>query len=114
MKPRSAKNKGVRLQNWCRDRVLEAFPALSKADVKCAVMGESGMDLHLSTIAQEVFPWAVEAKNTERVQLWRYWDQCVENAEDGLRPLLIIKSNNRAPVAVVDAEWFINQQKEDK
>ena len=94
--------------------MLEAFPALSKSDVKCAVMGESGMDLHLSAMAQEVFPWAVEAKNTERVQLWRSWDQCVENAEDGLRPLLVIKSNGRSPLAVVDAEWFINQQKEDK
>jgi len=105
--PRSAKNKGIRLQNWVRDQVLETFPKLSEDDVKCAIMGESGMDLHLSEKAKDLFPWAVECKNTERVRIWAAFEQAEDNCPEGLNPLVIIKRNGSAPLAVLDAEFLL-------
>ena len=107
MKPRSAKNKGVRLQNWVRDQILETFPKLTSDDVRPAIMGQSGMDINLSPAAQEVFPWAVEAKNTERVRIWDAFDQAEDNCPEGLNPLVIIKRNGSAPLAVLDAEFLL-------
>ena len=107
MKPRSAKNKGVRLQNWVRDQILETFPKLTSDDVRPAIMGQSGMDINLSSEAQQIFPWAVECKNTERVRVWDAFDQAEENCPEGLNPLVIIKRNGSAPLAVLDAEFLL-------
>ena len=48
MKPRSAKNKGKRLQNQVRDLILEKFQQLEEDDVRSTTMGDSGEDVLLS------------------------------------------------------------------
>jgi hypothetical protein len=48
MKPRSAKNKGKRLQNAVRDMILENFTQLEPDDVVSTLMGDSGTDIKLS------------------------------------------------------------------
>ena len=45
MKPRSAKNKGKRLQNKVRDLILEKFNQLEPDDVRSITMGDSGEDI---------------------------------------------------------------------
>ena len=45
MKPRSAKNKGKRLQNKVRDLILEKFNTLEPDDVRSITMGDSGEDI---------------------------------------------------------------------
>ena len=47
MKPRSAKNKGKRLQNKIRDLILEKFDTLEPDDVRSITMGDSGEDILL-------------------------------------------------------------------
>ena len=47
MKPRSAKNKGKRLQNKVRDLILEKFNKLETDDVRSITMGDSGEDILL-------------------------------------------------------------------
>lgn len=102
MKPASAKAKGRRLQNAVRDAVEEAF-GLERGDVKSAVMGESGVDLHLSPAAKRKFPYAVECKAVERLNVWDAYDQAVENGKKvGLEPLLVMKRNRSKTLAVVD------------
>ena len=46
MKTSSRKAKGRRLQNWTRDELLSRFSNLSDDDIYCAIMGESGADVH--------------------------------------------------------------------
>ena len=106
MKTQSAKAKGRRLQQWVRDQVLESYPKLTEDDVRSTGMGQSGADLQLSSAAKEVFPFEVEAKNQERVNVWNAFEQCESNAGER-EPLLIIKRNLSAPLAVVDAEWLL-------
>lgn len=92
MKPSSAKAKGRRLQNAVAEIVAERF-GLDPADVKPAIMGESGVDVHLSAAAREAFPFAVECKNVERLNIWKALEQAEENAERGVTPLVIFKRN---------------------
>jgi len=55
MKPRSAKNKGKRLQNAVRDMILENFTQLEPDDVVSTLMGDSGTDIKLSPAARKLF-----------------------------------------------------------
>lgn len=107
MKTQSAKAKGRRLQQWVRDQILESFPSLTDADVASTSMGAGGMDVQLSTIARKLFPYAVECKNTEKVNIWNAWNQAEANCPKGMQPMLIVKRNGSFPLAILDAEHFL-------
>ncbi len=107
MKNQSGKAKGRRLQQWIANEILNRFTGLDPDDVTSRSMGCGGEDVLLSPKARGKFPFSVEAKNTERLNLHRAYSQCVENSKDLHEPLLIVKKNHSKPLAVVDAEWFI-------
>lgn len=102
----SRKAKGRRLQDCIRDRLREIFN-LGEGDIDSQIMGMNGLDIRLSPKAQEVFPYGIEAKNTERVSLRTFWQQCVSNASR-LEPLLFLKSNRQETLVVMKAEHFFN------
>lgn len=105
MKTRSAKNKGKRLQNLVRDRILAIFPTLDPSDVKSTTMGESGVDIQLSKHAKESFPFAVECKNQEKISIWACIEQAKKNAQkERSMPLLVIGRNNKIPQAVIELD----------
>lgn len=108
MKTRSAKNKGKRLQNWVRDRLLHYSPSLEKdLDVKSTTMGEQGEDIQLSAKARKQYPISIECKSRASYAFYKDYDQAVVNCPDGCEPVLVAKANHRNPVVIVDAEWFI-------
>ena len=84
MRPSSAKAKGRRLQDAIRKDILYTFPQLEEDDVKCAIMGESGEDLHLSPAARRLVPFSIEAKNQESLSIWA----ALKQAEEHGHPLL--------------------------
>jgi hypothetical protein len=94
------------LQQWCRDQILESFPQLEEDDVKSTPMGVSGPDVQLSPAARAYVGFEIECKAQERINLFASWDQCETNAGDR-QPLLVIKRNFNAPLAVVDAEFLM-------
>jgi len=69
MKTRSAKAKGRRLQDSVRKLLLENFPQLEDDDIKTAIMGESGEDIHLSPAARKLIPYSIECKNQEALSI---------------------------------------------
>ena len=75
-------------------------------------MGANGEDILLSSNARVIFPYSIECKNVEKLNLWEAWKQAEANA-GGYEPLLIIKRNRQKPLAVVDAEHFIGVLNED-
>lgn len=107
IKTSSAKAKGRNLQQWVVAHILQVFPKLSPNDCKSTGMGQSGMDVQLSEAARAKFPYAVECKSNKANSIYKLYDQAVSNKEE-LEPLLIVKANRRAPLAVVDAEYFFN------
>lgn len=107
MSPRSAKAKGRKLQQWVVERLLNIFSGLTDKDVRSTPMGVNGVDVQLSTAAYEKFPYDIECKNTERMTtLYNYYEQAISH-ESGGEPLLIVKMNHKKPLAIVDAEHFI-------
>lgn len=100
------KAKGRRLQNKVVELILQHDNLLTEYDVKPAVMGETGMDIKLSTIARERFPFAVEAKNTERLNIWKALEQAEANSED-LIPMLVFKRNHSKIYATIELEKLL-------
>lgn len=107
MKPRSAKAKGRRLQNKIRDLILENFPQLENDDVKSAIMGESGEDIKLSPAARNLFPYSVEAKNVEKLNIWKALEQSEANSKENTTPLLFFKRNNSKIYVSLEADHFL-------
>ncbi|OUW11933.1 MAG: hypothetical protein CBD26_00185 [Candidatus Pelagibacter sp. TMED166] len=92
MKPRSAKNKGKRLQNQVRDLILEKFNQLEPDDVRSITMGDSGEDILLSPAARKLFPFSVECKNQEKLNIWKSLEQSETNCGNHT-PMVIFKRN---------------------
>jgi len=104
----SRKAKGRRLQQLVRDRVIADFPELTADDVRSTSMGASGADVLLSAKAKTQFPFAVECKAQEGYKkLYDAFDQAEENADEYTVPLLVIKSNNKEPLAVITFDYFM-------
>ena len=82
MRPRSAKAKGKRLQNKVTQLLQEKYSSvLEDGDFKSTTMGEHGMDIQLSPAARKKFPFAVECKNQESLNVWKSLEQAESNCE---------------------------------
>lgn len=106
MKTQSAKAKGRKLQQMVRDLILETFTDLEPDDVRSTSMGAGGEDLQLSPAARRKFPYSVECKNVEKLNVWGAYEQAQANSGDH-EPLLIMKKNRKKPLVVLDLEAFI-------
>lgn len=101
MKSASAKAKGRQLQNAVAGLVREWF-GLNPDDCRPAIMGETGADLKLSSAAKRAFPFAVECKKQEALNIWQALKQTEENANrEGLYPALVFARNRSKAYAVV-------------
>ena len=105
MKTQSAKAKGRRLQQWFRDLLIEKL-AIHPEDIESRSMGAGGEDLIMARAAREKFPYSIECKNQESVNLWKSYEQAQENSKD-YEPVVILKRNNTKPLVLVDAEYFV-------
>jgi len=92
--PKSRKAKGRLLQKEIAYQIATSIPALGSEDIKPAIMGEQGMDIKLSSRARDLFPYAIEAKAQESLNIWQALEQARVNAEkEKLMPLLVFKRN---------------------
>ena len=105
MKPSSAKAKGRALQDWMRKRLMEELD-IHEDDIKTAVMGESGEDIKMARAAREKFPFSLECKNVEKLNVWQAYDQACENSGK-YEPIVVMKKNRKKPLVVIDADWFV-------
>ena len=87
MKTQSAKAKGRRLQQWFRDLLIMARAARHK------------------------FPYSIECKNQESVNIWKSYEQAEQNSGE-YEPIVVLKRNNTKPLVLVDAEYFVRLHNE--
>ena len=106
----SRKQKGRKLQQHVRDRLIEVFE-LHKDDVKSTSMGAGGEDIQLSPYARIRIPFSFECKSRARIALYQDYWQAQDNA-GGHMPAVVIKQNNAAPLIVMDLEHFLKILKE--
>ena len=105
VKTQSAKAKGRRLQQWVRDLLIEKLD-IHPEDIESRSMGAGGEDLIMARAAREKFPYSIECKNQESINVWKSYEQAQENSKD-YEPVVILKRNNTKPLVLVDAEYFV-------
>jgi hypothetical protein len=94
MRTKSAKAKGRRLVALVQKQVLEFFPGLQEDDLRIALASETGCDLKLSPAARSVFPFSVECKNKESLNIWKAIAQAETNTIEGTQTLVVFCRNN--------------------
>ena len=105
MKTQSAKAKGRNLQKWVVEQLIETFD-IHPEDIKSCSMGAGGEDVVMARAAREKFPFSVECKNQEKLNVWDAYEQAKENS-NGYEPIVVMKKNRKQPLVVIDAENFI-------
>lgn len=110
MKTSSAKHKGRRLQQYVAEQLIKRFN-LDPLDARSTSMGDTGSDIKLSSEALSIFPYAIECKNVEKVNIWQAWEQAGKHVQNmdrqGIQPLLVLKRNHSGVLAVVSFEHLI-------
>ena len=106
MNPSSAKAKGRRLQQWVRDKLIEALD-IHPEDIESRSMGAGGEDLIMARAARQKFPHSIECKNVEKLNIWEAYEQASANSGD-YEPIVVMKKNGKKPLVVVDAEYYIS------
>jgi len=96
MKTSSAKAKGRNLQKKVRELLIE-YLKIDPEDIESRSMGAGGEDLIMAKAARNLFPYSIECKNQEALNI------------------AVIKRNHHKPLAVVDLEAFIllNRKEDD-
>ena len=110
MKTQSRKAKGRRLQQKFMQLLIEQLD-IDPEDIESRSMGAGGEDLIMSKAARTKFPFSVECKNQEKMNIWSAWEQAINNR--GIyEPLVVIKKNGVEPLVVLDAKDFMEYVKE--
>jgi hypothetical protein len=105
MKTSSAKAKGRKLQQWFAQLMVDTLN-LHEEDLESRPMGSQGEDIIMGRESREKFPYSIECKNQEAVNVWKAYEQASENCK-GYEPLVVIKRNRHKPLVLVDAEHFV-------
>ena len=112
MKTQSAKGKGRRFQQWVRDMLIE-HRDVHPEDIESRSMGAGGEDIIMARDARKKFPFSIECKNVEKLNVYEAYAQAEANS-GAHEPILFMKKNRKKPLVVVDAEWFVKNFGVDK
>jgi hypothetical protein len=69
-------------------------------------MGAGGEDVQLSTKARELVSYTIECKNRKAIAVFKDYEQAVGHKK--VEPLVILKQNQSKPLALVDAQHFLD------
>jgi hypothetical protein len=106
MNTSSAKAKGRRFQQQIRQLLIEKLN-IHPEDIESRSMGAGGEDLIMARDARNKFPFSIEAKNCEKLNVWSAYEQATSNCGN-YEPILFMKKNHKKPLVVIDAEKFVD------
>lgn len=106
MNTASRKAKGRRLQYKVRDdlRAMGKSFGLKPEDVESRPMGSQGVDLMLSSRAREIFPFQIECKNCESLNVWKIFQEHYEKHKQAHGIKMLIHSKNHSE-PLVTLRW---------
>lgn len=113
MKTSSCKAKGRRCAAEVREVLLQHEPTLQGDDILITSSGVTGEDLVMSPLARTKYPWAVEAKNVERLNIWQALSQAESNA-DKYQPILCFKRNRSKLYVAMELSYFLKNFKKQE
>lgn len=103
---KSAKAKGRRLCFETKEALLKNFSSLKDDDILIPGGSQPGEDLKLSPEARKLFPFAIECKNQEHLNIWNSLDQAEINAL-GHMPLLVFKKSYSKTYVALSFDDFL-------
>ena len=112
IKVSSRKAKGRNLQYWVCERLAEMYKVpFEQNNPDCEIhsreMGQHGTDIVLRGKVRELFPFSIECKCQENIQLPQWIEQARKNVEKDKSWLLVLKKQNiGSPVVVMDWRDF--------
>ena len=74
------------------------------------VRSAPGADIQLSPLGQRVFPYSVECKNVERLNIWSALSQAQANTKEGTTGLLVFGRNRTEPYVAMKLTEFMKLQ----
>ncbi len=113
MRPSSAKAKGRNLQKTVRDELLKRAPHLTENDVRSTSMGASGVDIQMSEAALKTFPFSIECKAQEALNIWGALEQAEEN-KGKHTPILCFKRNRTEIYVALKFQDFLQVLSDSK
>ena len=112
IKVSSRKAKGRNLQKWAVEKIAELIcyklpENKDESHIRSREMGQAGVDVVLSNKARQRFPFAVECKNQEKINIAEFMKQAKSNKTEYTRPLLIVKNKTlKEPVIIMEWDTF--------
>jgi hypothetical protein len=112
MKPRSAKSKGMTFQKEICRRIAKLLGIeFNNKDDTCPIhsreSGQSGTDVVIrDKKLLKKFPFSIECKRTEKLQLYKSINQARENKLQETDWLLIARRNRENPIVIMDFDTF--------
>ena len=105
---KSRKAKARSLQNLIAKKIAEITgrPFGKDMEIQGREMGQSGEDVKLYGKALELFPFSIEAKNSEKWDVHSAIKQAKSNTKDGLDWLCVFKRNREDPVVMMCMSTF--------
>lgn len=118
----SRKAKGKDLQNLVAKKISELLdiPWGQDEEIQSRQMGGAGVDIALSKRVREIFPFSIEAKNQQQLNLLKTWKQASSNCYENTYPLIVYKKTGKTkddrvpPVVIIELDVFFNLLKEIK
>ena len=105
MKTSSAKAKGRKLQQWFTKVLIEGLN-LNEEDLESRPMGSQGEDIIMGHESREQFPYSIECKNQEALNIWKSHEQAEENCGDHT-PCVVYKRNRSKTYISLEFDEFI-------
>lgn len=104
----SAKKKGRRAAIEVKALLEKYAPDLRPGDIEVTSSGAPGRDVKLSPAARELYPYAIECKNVEALNIWAAYEQATTHAKDANETPIVFFRRNRSELMVcLRAEDFI-------
>lgn len=108
MKTSSAKAKGRRACAEVKELILRyGAEFFSDGDIEVTSSGAPGRDLKLSPLALHFFPFAIEVKNVEKLNVREGYTQAISHQRPGEIPILFHTRNRDKMLVTVAAEDFL-------
>lgn len=106
----SRKAKARELQKYVAQRIsnITGIPCGKDELIESREMGQAGSDVKLIGPAQQAFPFAVECKRTEKLDLFGAIRQAKENTKEGIDWLVIHRRSQEDALVTMKADVFFD------
>jgi hypothetical protein len=106
MKPSSCKAKGRRAQQEAADLLVKRFSdILETDDIRSTPMGVTGADVMMSPLARRMYPFDIEIKNVEKLNIWDAINQAKSHGDK--HPLVCFTKNGEDMFVALKMEDFL-------